>query len=74
MRSFESIREEIIDDEEREQMIEIEGEDDMTLLADVQYWSDKVWFDKGTYPTKAEFYWFKNLSLKQRYILINGEK
>jgi len=39
MRSFESIREEIIDDEEREQMIEIEGEGINTMIiCDKVYW------------------------------------
>jgi|TARA_B110000914_G_scaffold20915_1_gene15725 hypothetical protein len=54
-------------------ILKIENETDTMLLADFQYWSDGVWFNKGTYPTKEDFNWFKSQSLEQRYILINGE-
>tara|TARA_R100001244_G_scaffold27574_1_gene27240 strand:+ start:148 stop:450 length:303 start_codon:yes stop_codon:yes gene_type:complete len=45
--------------------------EDTTLLTDFQYWSDQVWFVRGTYPTQIEFNWFKSLSLNLRYKLIN---
>ena len=48
--------------------------DDHQLLADFQYYCDLYWYKNRHYPSEKMFNAFINLSLVDRYILLNGDR